>query len=59
MATLGGAEAIHLDSEIGSIEVGKLLVFQRYSITTVRSALYIHAEGSRLQRILPGYYESL
>jgi cytosine/adenosine deaminase-related metal-dependent hydrolase len=32
MATLGGAEAIHLDSEIGSIEVGK-----RADIITVRT----------------------
>jgi cytosine/adenosine deaminase-related metal-dependent hydrolase len=60
MATLGGAEAIHLDSEIGSIEVGKradIVVISTDSPCMVAAsdpaaALVLHASPSDVESVI-------
>ena len=60
MATLGGAEAIHMDAEIGSIEVGKradLIVISTDSPCMVASsdpaaALVMHASPSDVESVM-------
>lgn len=60
MATLGGAEAIHMDSEIGSIEVGKkadIVVIGTDSPSMVgarnpAAALVIHASPSDVESVI-------
>jgi cytosine/adenosine deaminase-related metal-dependent hydrolase len=60
MATLGGAEAIHMDSEIGSIEVGKradIVLISTDSPCMVASrdfaaALVLHASPSDVESVI-------